>query len=266
MSSAQPDRPNQDRRLLLVLQRLLALEVGDLSAAMSQAAQSVADVLGADKVDVFFYARAERVLIAEGTSDTPMGRREQALGLDRLPVAHGGRTVCVFQTGQSYRAEHADQDPVELPAIVRDLGIRASVAVPLEVAGVRQGVLLASSATPAAFTEADLAFLEAVARWIGLTSTRLVHAEWLAAQAAEQGLLRGADQLKLTARQLEVATLVRQGLSNAEIAERLVLEPGTVANHVAAILKRLGFRSRSQIAAWAAERGLGHQPPASQQP
>ena len=256
MSSAQPDRPNQDRRLLLVLQRLLALEVGDLSAAMSQAAQSVADVLGADKVDVFFYARAERVLIAEGTSDTPMGRREQALGLDRLPVAHGGRTVCVFQTGQSYRAEHADQDPVELPAIVRDLGIRASVAVPLEVAGVRQGVLLASSATPAAFTEADLAFLEAVARWIGLTSTRLAQAEALAAQAAEQGLRRGMEQLRLTSRQREVAALVQQGLTNAEIAQQLVLEPGTVANHVRSILLRLGFRSRTQIAVWAAEHRL----------
>ena len=51
-----------------------------------------------------------------------------------------------------------------------------------------------------------------------------------------------------------------------EIARRLVLEPGTVANHVAAILERLGFRSRTQIAVWAAERGLGHPPPEPRPP
>ena len=34
-----------------------------------------------------------------------------------------------------------------------------------------------------------------------------------------------------------------------EIAERLVLTPGTVANHVEGILRRLGFRSRTQVAA-----------------
>ena len=266
MTTDPRDPADRDRWLLAVLERLLTLEPGDLSAAMTEAAQQVAEVLGADKVDVFLYAPAKQALVAEGTSATPMGRREHALGLDRLPLANGGRTVRVFESGESYRAEHAEQDPVELPTVIADIGVRSTLAAPLEVAGARRGVLVASSATPAAFTAGDLDFLEAVARWIGLTSTRLVHAERLAAQAAEQGLLRGADQLKLTARQLEVATLVRQGLSNSEIAERLVLEPGTVANHVAAILERLGFRSRSQIAVWAAERGLGHQPPASQQP
>ena len=65
----------------------------------------------------------------------------------------------------------------------------------------------------------------------------------------------------LSPRQLEVAVLIRQGLTNAEIAACLVLTPGTVANHVANILDRLNFRSRTQIAAWAAEHQLGdHRP------
>jgi DNA-binding NarL/FixJ family response regulator len=55
----------------------------------------------------------------------------------------------------------------------------------------------------------------------------------------------------LTPRQREVAALITEGLSNSEIALRLVLEPGTVANHVGNILSRLGFRSRTQIATWA---------------
>jgi DNA-binding CsgD family transcriptional regulator len=227
---------------------------------MAEAAQQVADVLSADKVDVFLYAPDEQALVAEGTSDTPMGRRQRALGLDQLPLANGGRVAWVFESGESYRAEHADQDPVELPDVVTRLGVRSILAVPLNVAGARRGVLLTSSATPAAFSQGDLEFLEAVARWVGLTVTRLAQTEMLAAQAAEHGLRVGADESELTARQRDVAGLVRQGLTNMQIAQQLVLEPGTVANHVAAILERLGFRSRSQIAVWAAERGFGQQP------
>ena len=45
-------------------------------------------------------------------------------------------------------------------------------------------------------------------------------------------------------------------MTNEEIADRLVLVNGTVANHVQAILMRLTLRNRTQIAAWAVERGL----------
>jgi len=49
---------------------------------------------------------------------------------------------------------------------------------------------------------------------------------------------------------------VDAGAFLAEIGERLVLVEGTVANHVAPIMRRLGLRSRAQIAVWAVERGL----------
>ena len=60
----------------------------------------------------------------------------------------------------------------------------------------------------------------------------------------------------ITRRQREVAILIARGLSNAEIAEQLTLTPGTVANHVENILRRLTLRSRTSIAVWAVERGL----------
>jgi signal transduction histidine kinase/DNA-binding CsgD family transcriptional regulator len=60
----------------------------------------------------------------------------------------------------------------------------------------------------------------------------------------------------LTPRQREIAGLLARGLPNAEIAQQLVLTRGTVANHVASILQRLELESRTQIAAWAVERGL----------
>ena len=58
----------------------------------------------------------------------------------------------------------------------------------------------------------------------------------------------------LSPREIEVADLVAEGLSNPAIARRLYLSRPTVASHVAHILTKLGFSSRTQIAAWAARR------------
>jgi pimeloyl-ACP methyl ester carboxylesterase/DNA-binding CsgD family transcriptional regulator len=55
---------------------------------------------------------------------------------------------------------------------------------------------------------------------------------------------------RLTARQLEVAGLVAEGLTNRQIAERLGIEERSAEGHVERIRQRLGFSSRTQIAAW----------------
>ena len=58
----------------------------------------------------------------------------------------------------------------------------------------------------------------------------------------------------LSPREIEVADLVAEGLSNPAIARRLYLSRPTVASHVAHILTKLGFSSRAQIAVWAVQR------------
>jgi predicted ATPase/DNA-binding CsgD family transcriptional regulator len=55
----------------------------------------------------------------------------------------------------------------------------------------------------------------------------------------------------LTQRERQIVTLIAKGLSNKAIAGELVISPATVARHVANILAKLGFSSRSQVAAWA---------------
>jgi non-specific serine/threonine protein kinase len=55
----------------------------------------------------------------------------------------------------------------------------------------------------------------------------------------------------LTRREQEVAHLAAEGLSNKEIAARLVISQRTAESHVEHILTKLGFTSRTQIAAWA---------------
>jgi DNA-binding CsgD family transcriptional regulator len=60
----------------------------------------------------------------------------------------------------------------------------------------------------------------------------------------------------LTRRELDVLSLVAEGLRNAQIAERLVLSEKTVDHHVAAILRKLGVRNRLEASTHAARLGL----------
>jgi two-component system response regulator DevR len=60
----------------------------------------------------------------------------------------------------------------------------------------------------------------------------------------------------LTPRELEVLRLIGEGLTNKEIAERLVVSPFTARNHVIRILDKLGFSRRTEAAAHAARLGL----------
>ncbi|MEH0580403.1 MULTISPECIES: LuxR C-terminal-related transcriptional regulator [Streptomyces] len=63
----------------------------------------------------------------------------------------------------------------------------------------------------------------------------------------------GAESELLTRREREVASLLAEGLSNRAIATRLVLSPRTVEVHVEHILRKLGFRSRTEAGVWAAQ-------------
>jgi DNA-binding CsgD family transcriptional regulator len=70
-------------------------------------------------------------------------------------------------------------------------------------------------------------------------------------------LLRGLPRRRmrseqLTSRELEVARLVADGLTNRQLAVRLGISERTVENHLDHIFDKLGVASRAQVAAWVA--------------
>ena len=56
----------------------------------------------------------------------------------------------------------------------------------------------------------------------------------------------------LTDREQRVASLIGQGLTNRQIADALVISPSAANEEVGSIRRKLGLRTRSQIAAWVA--------------
>ena len=86
--------------------------------------------------------------------------------------------------------------------------------------------------------------------------------EQAVAYAQEMALKAAAAQTdrkklgELTPREREVAALIAKGLSNGEIAEKLVVSKRTVETHIANIRSKLGFTNRAQIVRWAIETGL----------
>ncbi len=76
------------------------------------------------------------------------------------------------------------------------------------------------------------------------------------------GSVEGTD-CALTPREREVAGLLAEGLTNAELARRLFISPKTAAVHVSNILMKLGMSSRAEVAAWAVRNHLADTAPTS---
>jgi pimeloyl-ACP methyl ester carboxylesterase/DNA-binding CsgD family transcriptional regulator len=91
------------------------------------------------------------------------------------------------------------------------------------------------------------------------TSHLFYHADWPAVLDALLSFLCEPQSSgpRLTDRELEVAELIAEGLTNQSIARRLSVAPRTAEAHVENIRRKLGVHSRAQIAAWVTEHRLG---------
>jgi len=86
--------------------------------------------------------------------------------------------------------------------------------------------------------------------------TRSLIEEFVRRPAPPAPAVAAARLPDLTPREVEILELVAEGLSNAEIAERLVVSHGTVKTHVSRILGKLELRDRAQLVIAAFEAGL----------
>jgi len=182
-------------RLLVSLEQLLSEQPTSARQAMIRLTNVVTEALGADKVDVFLHDPARDALVAVGTSTTPLGRRQRASGLAELPLSNGGRAVQVFRDGRPHLGGGVQSDEHELVGIRRELGVGSQLVVPLEVGGVRRGVVVAQSQRSDFFVRRDLQFLQAASHWVAAVIQRLEPAQQHLAVTSEGAERVAAEEL-----------------------------------------------------------------------
>jgi predicted ATPase/DNA-binding CsgD family transcriptional regulator len=233
---------------------LVAFFAGDLDEAEDRASESlrISEEIGDRKLAAFLEA-------ALGVIELERGRFAQSRG--RLG------------TGLAISVEMGDRmnTALILEALCRLASATSAWTVALKLGGAAAAVreLAGARSIPIWQDRVDTA-IDAARRMLGPEAADIALGQGRSLDFAEavslaRKAVAGPTQLEgapmgLTRRELEIAVMVAQGMSNRDMANRLVIAQRTVEGHVENIRSKLGFHSRTQIAAWAVERKLVPKP------
>jgi pimeloyl-ACP methyl ester carboxylesterase/DNA-binding CsgD family transcriptional regulator len=251
------------------------------------AALAVADAVGAERFSLFGASQGGHVasVIAARYPDrveTLVLYGTCADGADLLPAEARTSVVALVRAhwGLGLKAISgafiADATPAEIEAFAQFQRVSASAGVAADLLEVYYGTSIRTilptvrARTAVLHRESDrgtkfelgreVAALVPGAVLIPLagSSHLFYHGDWPAVLDATLGFLSEPTSQgpRLTARELQVADLVAQGLTNQAIARRLSIAPRTAEAHVENIRRKLAVRSRAQIAAWVTEHRL----------
>jgi DNA-binding CsgD family transcriptional regulator len=225
----------------------IALARGDLALA-EELAQLCME--GADPADPGCAPLLALLIEIQLGRDEP-GAAENTLGrLQALAAAADDELVSALLRLSQGRVAAAAGDDRAIADLRRALEGMSALNLPLEAARARLELARAMSrrSADAAAAEARLA-LRAFERLGAARDTDAAAA--LLRELGAGGRARRGPHGPLTPRETEVLGLLASGLSNADIAQRLVISRRTAEHHVASVISKLGLRSRAEAAAYA---------------
>jgi DNA-binding CsgD family transcriptional regulator len=248
--AAQLVAGNEDRAGALATMVGLHLARGEVELAAQRLEQRLEGAGEGDAYTAPLFALRAAVELARGQADAAGAA---AGALERLATELDRGDLLAIAALQRAQAARLGGQAADVGALERAAESFARLELPLE-----EGETRVELARALAEHRAELAIESARA---GLSIFERLGAARHADAAA--GLLRelGAPGRPaprtagdLTRRESEVLELVAAGLSNPEIAERLVISPKTAEHHVGRVLGKLGVRNRAEAAAYAARR------------
>jgi DNA-binding CsgD family transcriptional regulator len=159
----------------------------------------------------------------------------------------------VFDRGRSERVDNLLEDPDVYEPIARPMNTRTALLVPLVDEQGSTGVLVATNKLGGdeRFCVDDLRLAETFAARCAVAVRLAAHRE--SDREPEAG---DVERTGLTTREVEVLRLVANGMSDADIAEKLVVSLRTVHSHLRTIYRKLQVGSPREATRWAVERGL----------
>ncbi|MGI4801219.1 MAG: PAS domain S-box protein [Janthinobacterium lividum] len=187
--------------------------------------------------------------------------REEVLGREQAQLGlWGDAAACAAIERQILANCHLQQVDVRLGGKAGSIGDFQLSTETTEIQGVSCVLTLMHDVSEHRQTETELlAAVESVMQDTTWLSQRIV--ERLATVKGSGKTSASAPEVSSLPERLRgVLTLIAQGLSDDEIADKLSITRNTVRNHVSAIYGRLGIRKRSALVVWARERGLGASP------